>query len=118
MAMAVYHDYCYSSVADASIAMRSHYQETQSLITTIDSFGDIPNLNVTVLTVTQYIPNVDYFLSGFTQFQVNYKYPVCSVVGPLTNHTNINLADASILCFSIIAVWALAWAFKVLRRTL
>jgi len=65
------------------------------------------------------------FTSVFTPFSgspvtttFNQLYSSCTTVGPLSTSTGLNSSDSVVLCFAIITVWAVAWAVKILRRTL
>ena len=45
-------------------------------------------------------------------------YPPCSTVGSTENSLGLSMSDASSLFFAVIAVWAVAWSFKTLRRAM
>jgi hypothetical protein len=58
--------------------------------------------------------------TGQATFPVNVDmvFPVCDYPGPITSFNGLTVTDSAELASLVVAVWVLAWAFKVLRRTL
>jgi hypothetical protein len=93
-------DYCFSTVPEASVALRS----------SLDVFVSIP--------FTSFLDTASSTILYLSGSQREFIFPACSAVGPLTTQTGLTVDDAVILTTSIVLVWASAWAIKAVRRAL
>ena len=125
----LFNGFCYPTLSDAvdaeiSLPLSTIYTGTSSFTTYAYSFVSSPFENTALINI-RFTSNASTSTSLFPLNpssgnirQIQKYYPPCTSVGSSSNSLGLSMADASSLFFAVIAVWAVAWSFKTLRRAM
>lgn len=101
--MNIYNNFCYADMTALLNAVVSEPVQISGTDIVYPSLVSTSGNSATFSTV----------LGNYTR-----TFTECSSVGPLVNNTNMTVADAAQISGAVIAIWAIAYSIKVLRRAL
>ena len=121
----LFNGFCYPSLmeaADAEISLPINYGATGDYILLSYVSSVVPTwpqaASVTYQVNYSNLTTAGTGVAPIISKQISKLYPSCLIVGATENSLGLTMADASSLFFAVIAVWAVAWALKTVRRTL
>lgn len=102
----LYDSYCYPTLSDAlRVASAEQMIPVPNGVLVPQSFS-VQTTFVGTLNVVYYTP------TSVTNMSIQRTYQQCESVGPITNGTGLSIVDSVELSFAVIAVWAVAFAFR------